>query len=457
MVIGAVYRLVIGRMLGPTDFGRYTFIQTFVAYFLVIALFGIRSVVMREISRDPSASRSYIDAAYKIRAVTILVALVSCCLVGYALHRGQQVTVGVYILSLSIAMLAFGELLEGVLIAFHKSFFVAVANLIGNLLKLAFGLYVLRLGYGLIGVLWVFVITSALTAGMNWLFVKLVLHSEKQSDAKPGLVKYVFKESIPFFVLFIAGKLYAKNDILFLALIKGDRTTGLYGAAYVFVDLLLNAGNSITSAAYPIISRLYGNEEPGKMNLTEVYERLHKHMLMIFLPVSVLLTVLGRELLLLLFGREYLGGYPALRILMWVPVVEISSLVSGNFLSATYRQGLEARIAATISALSIAWTISFIVLFGAIGAAMAILGASSINAIVRYIYIGRSIGKTDVMSAWIKPIVCAAVMFLAALSISHAFWIWQLLVAITAYALAIALIKPYDAKDRSLFLSLIRR
>lgn len=457
MAIGAVYRLIIGRVLGPTEFGRYTFILTFIAYFLVIALFGIRSVIAREISRNPSAGRSYTIAAYKIRAVTTLLALISCCVVGYMLHREQQVTLGIYVLSLSIATVALGEMLEGVLIAFQRSYFVAAANLVGNLLKLGFGIYVLKLGYGLIGVLWVFVITSAVTTGMNWAFVEIVLHSKKQRGAKPGLVRYVFKESIPFFVLAIAGRVYAKNDILFLALIKGDRVTGLYGAAYVFVDLLILASNSITTAAYPMIARLYGVEKPGKVSLAEAYERLHKHMLMFFLPVSVLLAVFGRELLLLLFGRDYIAGYPALRVLIWVPVVEISCLVSGNFLSATYRQGLEARIAAVMAALNIAWTVSFIVLFGAIGAAVATLGASGVNAIVRYIYIEKNIGKINAADAWIKPIACAAVMLAATLMISQTFWVWRLLTPLLAYVLAIALIRPYDAEDRRLVRSVLGR
>jgi O-antigen/teichoic acid export membrane protein len=459
MLIGAVYRPLIGRFLGPTGYGEYSFIQVFAGYFLVIAYFGIRSVVAREIGRDPRIAEEYTLAAVRIRAITSVVALILCCAIGYLLRRSGLVTLGIFVYSLSILAVAAGDLLEGVLVAFHRSFYVAISNLVGNLLKLGIGLWALKSGYGLLGVLWVYVFTSAITAIMNAWFVRAVFGQTKQNKAESSPVKYVLIEALPFLALFVSGSLYAKNDILFLTFFRGEEVTGLYSAAYVFVDLLLGIGVAITTAAYPMIARIHGEEEgkPDGDALIRAYERLHKHMLMVFAPVSILLMSLGVEALSLVFGREYLPGYQAMRILVWAPVVEVSCLVSGNFLSGTYRQRLEARIAVTMTALNIAWTVSFIILFGAIGAAVATVGASAVNAVVRYIYVNRTIGRIRVLSAWVKPLACAAVMLIAVQLAADMTWAWRLIIALAGYAIAIAVIRPYDLEDKRLVLSLFRR
>jgi len=459
VLTASVFRLAIGRVLGPSQYGRYAFIQTFVAYFLVLAYFGVRSVVAREVGRDPSKARAYLAASLKIRAVTAVTAMLCSWAVGYALHRGGQVTLGIVIMSLSILALAVGELLEGVLAALQRSFFVALSNLVGNVAKLALVLWALRAGYGLIGVIWVSVAASTLMAITNWRFVKHVLSSQGLQRSEPGRVRYVLKESRPFLLMSAAGKLYAKNDILFLALLRGDAITGIYSAAYVFVDLLISVSGSFNWTAYSMAARLYGEAEDKKplgMGLSEAYGRLHKHLLMIFLPVSALLMLFGRESLML-FGNRFLGGLDALRVLVWVPPAEVSCVLSGCFLSATYRQRLEARIAAAITALNIGWTVSFIVLFGAVGAAVATIGASLINAAVRYIYVTRTLGKTSVVDVWVRPIACTAAMLLVAQRFMGVFWMWRLAVALMVYALAVAVVRPYDAEDRRLLRSILRR
>lgn len=458
VLIGAVYRPMIGRILGPTEYGQYSFIQTYVTYFLVIAFFGVRSVVTREIGRDPTTARAFIDAAYRLRAITTLIAVAVCCAVGYALQREQQVTVGIYVLSLSIIFLAIGDLLEGVLVALQRSFYVAVANVVGNLVKLGLGVWALHAGYGLIGVLVAFLPASAITAGLNWWFVRAQFASDR-SPAPRGPVRYVFRESVPFLVLFMAGKLYAKNDVLFLSLLRGDMITGLYSAAYVFVDLLISISNCFAQAAYPMIARLHGSPDNGReeMGLAESYERLHKHMLLIFLPVSVLLTSLGGECLGLIFGQRYVSGLFAMRVLVWVPPLEVSSLVSGIFLSGTYRQGLEARIATAMMTLNVVWTVSFIVFFGAMGAAIATVGASLVNAVVRYIYVKRNIGPARLVDTWLRPLACAGLMLLGAEALSHSLWFWRLFAGLAVYALALTIVGAYDKVDRRMLLSIVRR
>jgi O-antigen/teichoic acid export membrane protein len=454
ILIGAIYRPIIGRMLGPADYGRYSFITVFIGYFTILAYFGVRMAVVREIGRDRGNARAYLAAGFRVRIVTMAIAVVACCTVGFLLNLDSNIKVGIAILSTSLAIAGVGELLEGALLALGRSYFIAAANLTGSLLKLGVGIWALKAGYGLFGVLVVFVLTAVVTTGLDWWFVKSLLRDEKQQDGEPEFRMSMLRQSLPFVALSIATRLYTKNDILFLTMLRGNETTGIYSAAYAFIDLINAASNSVVSAVYPLVAKMHAESATA---LADAYERLHKYMLLGLLPVSVLLMSLGRSILVGVFGQAFMGGVPALRVLVWIPPVEVSCLISGTFLCAMYRQRLDATIAAPMTALSLIATFVMIVLFGSMGAAVATVGSGIVNALTHYVYIRRVVGPVKTLEAWLKPIACCAIMLTATQAAPESMLAIRLAAGVTAYIAAIAVIKPFDTEDKRLFRSLIKR
>lgn len=458
MFIGVVYRPIVGHALGVTAFGQYSFITAFSGYFTIIAYFGIKQVVLREAGRKRSAARAFLLTSYKLRSITTLIAFLACGTAGYALHRGTAVTLGIFIMSLSVAVTGAGELLEGILIAYARSFHIAVSCLIGNVLKLIFGILALKSGYGLHGVLWVFVLTSAVTTLFNIYFAKLALRSERQVPDDLARVRYILKESLPFFLLSITTRLYAKSDILFLTIIMGDKVTGLYSAAYVFLDMMFIINSSITTTAYPMVTRIYTHKDgdSGSVDLAEAYERLHKYLVLAFIPMSALLMVFAKEILPLVFGKDYLGGASAMQVLVWTAPIGLSSNISGTFLSAIYHQRLNAVLATVSMAINISWTVGFIYLYGAMGAAMATLGSAIVNTAIHQFYIVRTINNVKPTKIWLKPAICGIIMIAVMLLLSHQPWVFRLLAGIFSYAAGIVIIRPYDDEDLRLLKSIVK-
>jgi O-antigen/teichoic acid export membrane protein len=179
-------------------------------------------------------------------------------------------------------------------------------------------------------------------------------------------------------------------------------------------------------------------------------------MLIILLPISVLLMFVGQNLLLV-FGKAYINGTPALRILAWTPPIEVSCLISGTFLCATYRQRLDAAIASSMTVLNVVWTIVFIYFFAATGAAIATVGAAFVNAVIHYLYVSRCIGRINLVDAVIKPAACTFVMFVVMRTIPQLFWVWSSLAGVAAFVLTAHILRVYDGEDLRLFRSLIKR
>lgn len=458
ILAGAVYRPIIGRFLGPGDFGDYTFIQTYVNYFLVLALFGVRNVVTRELGVESTAARAYLSAAYRVVALANALALIACIVIGFALRRDTEVTQGILILSLSIVTVSFGDILQGALVAFQRSLSIAAANLVSSLLKLGVGYWALSRGYGLHAVLWTFVMSSIVMTLMNWWSTEKALGDSKETRSRLGLARYLVAESVSFFLLSIASRLYAKGDVLILYLIKGSEVTGLYGAAYVFVDVLLFTRSSIVAVAYPMVARMFRcDEEHNGMGLPEAYERLHKHMYLMFLPVCVLLMCFGGTILELVFGDRFSAGIPALSVLVWTLPPSITALVAGTFLCAVYRQRLNAVLAFVGMGVNVVWTVWFVFLYGAMGAAWSTVGSGVVNAVIHHVYAKRVLGPMSTLEMLVKPIACAGLMLVTILMLGESQWVVRALLGTGAYGVGMLALRVYDSEDRRLMRSVIKK
>ena len=67
LAIGLVSIAVITRYLGPDDYGRYTLALIYMQLFSVLADVGLFTIVVREISRDPSRTEELVGNTLTLR------------------------------------------------------------------------------------------------------------------------------------------------------------------------------------------------------------------------------------------------------------------------------------------------------------------------------------------------------------------------------------------------------
>jgi O-antigen/teichoic acid export membrane protein len=161
----------------------------------------------------------------------------------------------------------------------------------------------------------------------------------------------------------------------------------------------------------------------------------------------------------MVFGSRFSGGSSLIPfILAWIPSTETSSLVSGNFLSATNRQSTEAKIAVFAGGLGVALTVTFISFWGAVGAAMATLLASVVHLWIRSWFVQHNIGRINVTAAFVKPLVCAGALYAGIrIGMNTHSWLISATMGVVFYAAAFAVTKPYDKYDHRLLASALKK
>jgi len=110
------------------------------------------------------------------------------------------------------------------------------------------------------------------------------------------LWRYLLSSAWPLAVVAAGVTIYAGMDIPILSWIKGDEQVGLYSAAAMFAKALIFLTLALNMAVLPAVSKV-GGKYPQRLG--EVWERLIHYGWLLVIPLTVIIPVLARPILVL--------------------------------------------------------------------------------------------------------------------------------------------------------------
>ena len=191
---------------------------------------------------------------------------------------------------------------------------------------------------------------------------------------------------------------------------RGYAETGIYTAAYKFVDSLSFFPGVVSSSLYPFFSSAL---RVGDMNaVKQALTNYTRYMIIIALPLAFGGMVLAPRLMLLVGGSQFIYGYKALEILVFaIAIMFIYAAVNSLIINQM------TKVAAVITFSNIfVNTIGNLILiphFGFQAAAVMTLVSELVQAICYFIFIRKKIVTFPIFRSFPKPIFCAAIMALA--------------------------------------------
>jgi O-antigen/teichoic acid export membrane protein len=324
--VGSVVLFIfMGRELGDTTFGVFTFAYALVALLTSLADFGQDKVLTREVARDPRALDRYFLNTIALK-VTVAVPALALGIGGLVLSGRDRQTVAVAAL-LGGAILV--ELLTGTIYgtfqAFERLEFVPVALISERLVTAGGGIALLLLGAGVVPVSAAFLAGAVLAFAIaSRLLVRHVARPRLTLDVSRWVP--LMRAAAPIGLAGIAGVILFRVDTLMLAAFKSSEVVGNYGAAYRLFESTLFLSWAVGAAVYPVYSRRSGH------TLTGVYERSLKLLLAITLPFAVGAAILGPQVIQLLYGDDFESAGTALQLLAPTIVLYGLGYLSGYLL-----------------------------------------------------------------------------------------------------------------------------
>jgi O-antigen/teichoic acid export membrane protein len=279
-------------------------------------------------------------------------------------------------------------------------------DIAANSIKLTLSLIVLVLGYGVIGLAAVYVISLMVAVGMLFYFVHRLFPLTQALKVTKRNTREILNYSLPLYIQRLLN-IYGRNfEILVLGYFGLLSDVGIYAVILPLSKIGNMAFGSLREIAAPIIAELHSQ---GKhKELEQFYQTITKWALTFNLPIF-LTIVLFPTALLSVFGKEFTGGTTGLIILSTGVLFDVATGMCGTVINMTgySRVGLLNSIVYLGTTLLLDFILipRWYLLGAAMAGAVTIIINNTLRVIEAYVLIN---GLLPFNRSFLKPVMAAA-------------------------------------------------
>lgn len=294
----------------------------------------------------------------------------------------------------------------------------AITNICRPLANVAIVSIVFLLGFRLLGAVYGFLLSSAISA-----FVGLYLLRRIFPDLVSGLessyeVRKLLRFSIPVLFVGFSSVLLGQTDRIMLGYFKASEDLGIYTAAAIISQ---QAGLLMYSFGYifcPVISDLYHRKDFS--NLERLFKTVTRWIVSLNLVILLPLILFSRQIMGV-FGSGFAAGWSVLAVLSAVHLIgySVGGALVGYVLQMSGKQDLELINAVVMLTANVALNLWLIPPHGILGAAIATgISFAAVN-VARIVEVYRFLGMHPFDANYYKPFVAGLVILLLSALLSR--------------------------------------
>ena len=300
----------VSRVLGSAGLGKYSFADSIIQYFLILAGLGIATYGVREgsiIKDDKPKFERLVAELFTISAIATVIScllLVLCLLTVPRLREDRNI---ILILSLNIICALLGR--DWLNTVFEDFKYLSVRYVILHLISLVLIFCFIKSPDDVARYAWICLFAASGGYLANIFYTKRLVSYRL---ASPNFKAHL-KPILLLFCSTVAINIYIHSDVTILGFLKSNEDVGCYSVAskvYITVKGVLNA---VIVVAIPRLSNYLGNGKTTEYN--QLLDKLRVSIYTIMIPSIVGLFILSEDTIRVVGGAEYLSGVNALRIL----------------------------------------------------------------------------------------------------------------------------------------------
>lgn len=311
-----VTSVYVSRVLLPEGVGRVAYAQSVVSYFVILASLGLPNYGLREIARVKEKSEvknKLFTELLIVNAISTSIALVAYIVLVMVIQSLKS-QLCLFVACGSLIFLNYFNI-DWFYQGEEEYVFIVCRSILIKLLSLVALFLFVRQQSDYIVYAWI----SSIALGGNYIFN--IIHSRKyvkltfkNIDIKPHIKPIVIMT-----VGVLLSSIYGKVDTTMLGMMSGNRNTGLYTNGLKIVDMVITTSTAITAVFMPRLSFYF---EHDKRKFTELIRTGNNILSFITFPLAVGLFVIAPKAIELLFGNEFVGSVPIIRILCILIVIK---------------------------------------------------------------------------------------------------------------------------------------
>ncbi|RMG81203.1 MAG: flippase, partial [Chloroflexi bacterium] len=363
------WQIILAPWLGVADYGVYGTVGALFAIAAALPNFGMGPIVIRDVARAPKLAGKYLTATLYMQTVLALLAYVGVNIAAAAMDSSEAVRAFTAVAGLSLLIDILGNMCFDILLARERMVTTSAIEIGHILLRIGLGWLLLVAGFGLFGV---YVATLLTGLGRSLLLWFLLWRDGVRPEwpLDKIVAKALFFNGLPLALSAFLTLAFQQIDKLMSTSLIGEVGTGYLTAAFVIIFGVVNLmSTTILTAIFPLMSRVYGD---GKNPLFGfMVEKLTIFTFIINIPLVILITVFSQDIVLLIFGEDFLPTANIISILMLYALLNMMVGVFSQVLLIENRQKLIFLTRTLSIFINIGLNYLFLIHIGVVGAAIA--------------------------------------------------------------------------------------
>lgn len=300
------------RYLGPSEYGKFHIILTFVQITGIIADMGLYLIVLNDISQHKNNHHHIISQNFIFRFYLNLIYLAGMGLLALILPYESAIKLGIFLMSFSNIFIWFGQIYQTVFQKNLNTQYIALSEIIGRGALAVSTVMMIYWRVSIVPLALTVVIGNFVSFFLSWYFARRYVKFSWHMDW--NYIRNVLSRTWPVAVSIWFSLLYFKADTIILSFFKSDYEVGIYGMPYRILETLVTLPLVFMSLIMPLTSRAFGR---GRMRRFKKYMQKGFDALSIMgVPLLFGAQPLARSIVLLLAGDQFIESVPLLQILM---------------------------------------------------------------------------------------------------------------------------------------------
>lgn len=253
-VINYLYHLLMGRSLGPVNYGVLASLYSII-YLVDIVPISCSVAIVKFISSSKNHSEAYSIYSSLKRFILLFSVIISSILLFLSPIIAKFLNISNFWMVALVSIILFFTMLilvnQAVLQGLLKFTGSVIPNFISSVAKLAIGLFLIFLGFSVLGAMWGVAIASILSYAYSVWYINRVFPKRKTSEFK---LKPFFKYSLPVLVQALAFTSIFTIDVILVKHFLAPFEAGIYAAISTLGKIIFFATSPIAATMFPIVS-----------------------------------------------------------------------------------------------------------------------------------------------------------------------------------------------------------
>ncbi len=327
IVTGLVSVSLITRYLGPSQYGIFSLIFTYLSFFGELSDAGLNLKVVKDLS---APGKRKIDVYVTTKALLIAASILLALIVLLFLPYDYTTKVGILVASVAVSIGYFTSFGTALLQAKLKMERVAVVDVLNKLVSLLFVWIFISMQLSIFYIIGSVIVSNIASFALMAYFVSREYEIGFTVDF--GKTLRLIRSAVPIGVTTLISLFQFKIDTFFLSLMRSSADVGIYSLSYKLFENAIIFWGLYMASIYPLLSRYH--EEHNKKKFDEFFTSSVNVLLLMSVAIIIAGYVFGAAFIGILGGEEYVQSVLPFRILLLaLPFLFMNNLFYHGFLA----------------------------------------------------------------------------------------------------------------------------